>query len=56
MGNALTAVHRFDIVTNTFIRLRVQEAEGLQDFSLETETRLCLDPFRSELPLLTAVF
>jgi hypothetical protein len=60
MGNALTAgaVTSFDIVTNTFLSgLRVQEAEGLQDFFRwnVTETCLALTMFRSELSASTAV-
>jgi hypothetical protein len=60
MGNALTAgaVTGFDIITNTFLSgLRVQEAEGLQDFFRwnVTETCLALTMFRSELSAVTAV-
>jgi hypothetical protein len=60
MGNALTAgaVTTFDVVINTFLGgLRVQEAEGLQDFFRwnVTETCLALTMFRSELNASTAV-
>jgi E3 ubiquitin-protein ligase synoviolin len=60
MFNALTAgaVTSFDIVTNTFLSgLRLQEAEGLQDFFRwnVTETCLALTMFRSELSASTAV-
>lgn len=60
MGNALTAgaVTSFDIVTNTFLSgLRLQEAEGLQDFFRwnVTETCLALTMFRSELSASTGV-
>jgi hypothetical protein len=60
MGNGLTAgaVTAFEFCTSTFLSgLRVQEAEGLQDFFRwnVTETCLALTMFRSELSASTAV-
>jgi E3 ubiquitin-protein ligase synoviolin len=59
-GNALVAaaISVFDCVTGIFLQgLRLQEAEGLQDFFRwnVTETCLALTMFRSELHLSTAV-
>lgn len=59
-GNALVAlaISGFDVATNTFLDgLRLQEAEGLQDFFRwnVTETCLALTMFRSELKLQTAI-